>query len=421
MARWRLGLRGALHADGRLIDPAVLDVAAGRIVSVERSDRADVTLDGVLLPALINAHSHLDLAGGGNLPARGSFTDWLLGVGSVRGDARDIDSHAFAEARQQARRGVVAVGDIDASGGTAARARARAGLHGPSFLEIVGVSPDSARRRLADALALAERLGGPAEVGLSPHAPYSVAASVLPEIARAARRAGRPLAMHLAETEEETRYLLHGDGPFQDFLRTIGRGLPFAKPPGCRPIALAAQTGLLAAGCLVVHGNDLDSEDIACLAAHGSSVVYCHGTHSHFERPPHPLAELLAAGVNVSLGTDSALSNTGIDPWGELRRLAVERPDVDPLLLLRCATLGGRIALRLERGPATFESGATADALIVGPAPAQLADNNARGLLAALFADAEPWLTLQAGRLRPAPGHAPASVTALLDTVTGHG
>jgi len=292
-------------------------------------------------------------------------------VGAVRGDARDVEGAAREASAALAAAGVTAVGDIEASGGAATRGRQAARLEGIAYLEIVGVSRESARARLAGALQLVDRLGA-AGAGLSPHAPYSVHADVLPEIARAASRRGLRLAMHLAETPEETRYLLHGDGPFGRLLERIGKGRPFDSPPGVRPVAWADAAGLLAAGCVVVHGNDLDDDDVALLAARGSSVIYCHGTHAHFGRPPHRIADLLAAGVNVALGTDSGLSNRAVDLWDELQRLSADRPDLDPLALLRCATEGGRIALGLEPQAARWRPGSRADALLLAGAPSSL-------------------------------------------------
>src|SRR5207244_2261842 len=113
-------------------------------------------------------------------------------------------------------------------------------------------------------------------------------------IARAARRRGLRLAMHLAESAEETRYLLAGDGPFAEFLQAIGRGRPFESPPRLRPVAYAERAGLLEAGCVVIHGNDLDDDDIGILAARRAPVVYCHGTHAHFGRARHRLLDLHA-------------------------------------------------------------------------------------------------------------------------------
>lgn len=415
----RCTVRAALRADGSVVAPAALTVVGGRTLALEPLAAGESpALDALLLPALVNAHAHLDLAGAQPIPARASFTEWLLGVGAARGDARDVEAAARDEALGLLARGVAAVGDVDASGGRATRGRRGAGLPGRSYLEIVGVGAVSARARLAEALALADRLGDAASLGLSPHAPYSVHAEVLPEIARAALRRGLPLSMHLAETPEETRFLQHGDGPFADFLRTIGRGRPFDAPPRLRPVAYAERAGLLAAGCVVVHGNDLDDGDVELLAARGASVVYCHGTHAHFARPEHPIGRLLARGVNVALGTDSGLSNAGVDLLGELRRLHAGRPDLAPLDVLRCATLGGRRALRLDEGPALLRAGSAADALLLGPAPAD-AERLAPEALAAfaLSPAAGVVATLLGGRVQPGA----AAPSAFLDSAKGHG
>ena len=416
-------MRGALAADGRLLAPACWTVASGRTVSLERGAAAGVpACDALLLPSLVNAHSHLDLAGAPAIPSRGRFTDWLLAVGGVRGDARDVEAEAGREAGGLLRRGVTAVGDIDASAGRATAGRRRAGLEGPSYLEIVGVRAESARARLAESLALLDRLGGGGVFGLSPHAPYSVHGEVLAEIARAAQRRGLRLAMHLAETPEETRYLLSGDGPFEGFLGTIGRGRPFEAPPRLRPVAYADRAGLLRAGCVVVHGNDLDDDDVALLAERRASVVYCHGTHRHFERARHRLVELCAAGVNVALGTDSGLSNAAVDLLAEARRLLADRADVDPLLLLRCATVNGRVALRLDPAPSLFAAGAAADALLLAEPPPNVEAAPPRDVAAWAFSDAaRPVLTLRAGEPVATDGALPAAIVAFLDTVRRHG
>lgn len=415
--RW--SVRAVLRGDGTAGGPACWTVRAGRTAALDDLGAGGTPeLDAVLLPALVNAHAHLDLAGARPLAARASFTEWLLGVGGARGEARDVEAAAQGEAAGLLRRGVTAVGDVDASGGRAVRGRRGAGVGGRSYLEIVGVGEASARARLAESLALVDRLGDAAGLGLSPHAPYSVHAAVLPEIARAARQRGLALAMHLAETPEETRFLLHGDGPFADFLRVIGRGRPFESPPRLRPVAYADAAGLLRAGCVVVHGNDLDGEDVALLAARGASVVYCHGTHAHFERPRHPLAELLAAGVNVALGTDSGLSNAGIDLLAELRRLCAARPDVAALDLLRCATLGGRRALRLDEAPARFEAGGAAEALLLGPAPPDAESAGSRALAEwALSQSAGVLATVCGDRVLPGEAAPPG----FLDTAGGQG
>jgi len=410
-------VRGALDAEGRWISPATWTQRRGRTVSLVAS-RVRPELDVVLLPGLVNAHAHLDLAGSAPIPAGESFADWLIEVGRVRRAARDPGLAAREQAGALGLSGVVSIGDIDASQGCATAGRRAAEVDGCSFLEIVGVPADSARSRLIKALSWVDLLGGRAGFGLSPHAPYSVNERVLPEIARAARRRGLRLAMHLAETEEETRYLLHGDGPFTRLLEAIGRGSPFASPPGLRPVAYARAAGVLEGGAVVVHGNDLDDDDIGHLAATRSVVVYCHGTHMHFQRPRHRLLELRLAGVEVALGTDSDASNDGVDLWRELGRIAHDRPDVPPLVLLRAATLGGRRALGEQAGAALFAPGSRADGLALGAVPDGVESWSAEQVLAwALSGEAPVSATVHAGRWRWADG----SCEPHLDTPPGGG
>jgi len=186
-------------------------------------------------------------------------------------------------------------------------------------------------------------------------------------------------------------------------------------------VGLAAGAGLLAAGCVVVHGNDLDDDDIARLAARGSSVVYCHGTHSHFGRPRHRIGELLDAGVNVALGTDSGLSNRGVDLWAELQRLAADRPDLDPLRLLDCATAGGRKALGLEPEAASWQPGTRADALLLAEPPPTVETWTPRAVASwALSGAAHPAATVHGGRFVLGRS-TPPSLAAFLDAPWAQG
>lgn len=372
---------------------------AGRTVALERRRGGGEPVDAILLPGLVDAHAHLDLGGGARVPATGSFPDWLWAIGGVRGDGRDVEAQARAQARALRARGVVALGDVDAVGGAGHRARRGADLGGRSYLEIVGVHLEGARTALARVLGMIDRSGGVAAgLALSPHASYSVHERVLPEVARAARRRGLPLAMHLAESTEETRYLVHGDGPFVRFLERVGKGSPFSRPPGLRPVAYAEAAGLLAAGCVVVHGNDLDDDDVGRLARVRAPVVYCHGTHRWFDRPPHRWLDLRAAGVDVALGTDSGSSNEDVDMVSEIGRILADRPDVDPLLVLDAATRAGRVALGLDEGACRFEAGSSADAVLVGGVPDDVETLEPRAVVAATFTTGTVLATFRAGR-----------------------
>jgi cytosine/adenosine deaminase-related metal-dependent hydrolase len=96
------------------------------------------------------------------------------------------------------------------------------------------------------------------------------------------------------------------------------------------------------------------------------SLVYCPRTHAYFEHDPYPLAALLAAGVNVAVGTDSRASNPDLDLWEELRYLhrrfgnTVAAADV-----LRMGTLAGATALGIEQDRGSLAAGKAAWLTIV--------------------------------------------------------
>ena len=113
----------------------------------------------------------------------------------------------------------------------------------------------------------------------------------------------------------------------------------------------------------MVHAGCLEPGDAARLAASGAAVAFCPGTHAWFDRPPHPLPDLLAAGVPVALGTDSAASNTGLSTALEMRELRRQFPALPASTVFEIAT-GAHLAR--ARGPfgllaSSLEPGRPAD------------------------------------------------------------
>lgn len=124
---------------------------------------------------------------------------------------------------------------------------------------------------------------------------------------------------------------------------------PTAIPLGTRPLdylQLLAHTSR----ALVVHGNYLSEVERSFLATHADhmSLVYCPRTHARFGHPPYPLAELLAAGVRVALGTDSRASNPDLSVLSELRHAAQQHKSISPGVILFLGTLAGAHALGCE-------------------------------------------------------------------------
>lgn len=371
--------RGAgLLAPLARVDDALLLTRGGRIEAVGpwKSARLPVgtevrDLGSVcLMPACVNAHTHLQLSwlAGRTRWGRG-FTAWLEslipqilaplqeGETARRREAITTACAALAEA------GTHWLGDVGGSAPgalTAVRAAcAAAGLEIRQFCEWFGFAPplvDEVRpwpprcRAEIAADAALEAVCAPGG-----HALYSTG----PDILQAARiwcaRTGRVFSFHLAESPEETELLTRGTGPLRACY--AGTVLPDGwRPPGLRPLAYAASLGLLGPGVLAVHGVQLNGEEIAALAESGAALCLCPRSNHHLGVGVAPVRQLLESGVLLCLGTDGLSSNTDLDVRNEALWLR-EHHDVPSRALVRLLTVNGAAALGFPAGSGTLAPG----------------------------------------------------------------
>jgi cytosine/adenosine deaminase-related metal-dependent hydrolase len=387
-ALWSLRARWVFPVAAPPLENGSVTVEGERIAAVgaagARKPGVDLG-DAAVLPGLVNAHTHLDLSGFRQpVPFAGDFTAWLGAVVAHRRGRppEQVAADVRAGLAQSLARGVTLLGDISAQG-SSWPALAGAPIRSVVFYELLGLPGDRAGRAWADALAWVR--DHPAtdtcRPGLSPHAPYSVRASLFRACAALAGARGLPVATHLAETAAEAELLARHAGPFADFLRGLGAW----EPAGLVPDAAAVlRQSAAVPRLLLAHGNYLDP---AALLPPGATVVYCPRTHAHFGHPPHPFRALLARGARVALGTDSLASNPDLDVLAEARFLHRRDPDFPGDQLLRMATLAGAEALGRAAEAGSLEPGKSADLAVVplGPEAAAGADPYRR-----LLAGAEP-------------------------------
>ncbi len=373
-ARWVLPIASPPVPDGVVVvaggDIAavgtVADVAP-RLAGVEVVDLGDA----VLLPGLVNAHSHLELTALRGLLEGLDFRDWLRMLTVARRDVfdraalRDAALHGLHEGL---RHGITTYADATESGVPLEAMRA-AGVRGIGFLELFGPAPAEAPASLAAARARTEaaRRDDTALVraGVSPHAPYTVSPALFAGVAAWLRDEPLPVAVHLAESPAEVRFVAEGEGPFADRLRE--RGIAVA-PSARSPVALLAETGLLACRPLLIHAIHVDEADLALVADAGATIVHCPVSNAKLGHGIAPLERMLARGIAVGLGTDSVASNDRMDLLGEARQAVllqgIRRALPDALSArdaLRLATLGGAEALGLADRIGSLEPGKAAD------------------------------------------------------------
>jgi aminodeoxyfutalosine deaminase len=373
-------------------------LAVGRPADVDRHEagraRALRTVsrpNAVLIPGLVNAHTHLDLTHIGpqpHDPDRG-FMPWIDMIRT----RRETDPARIAASVQRGIKlslaaGTVAVGDIAGAVRAQMTFQPWQTLRGSrllavSWLEFFGIGKGEIRsgemlERLRGELHAAAAANSRVRIGLQPHAPNTVARSVYARAVEIATTLGHAAAIstHLAESPEEHRFVSEAAGPQRELLESLGLwddSIPADLGRGLHPVRhmepVLAQTPFT-----VAHVNDATDEAIAILAKTGTRVVYCprasayFGAERHFG--PHRYRDMLAAGVCVALGTDSIVnlppeagrlptegsSGRGMSILDEMRFLYA-RDGTNPLDLLRMATSSGAAALGMPTEAFGFTPG----------------------------------------------------------------
>jgi 5-methylthioadenosine/S-adenosylhomocysteine deaminase len=340
---------------GAVYRPGAVDIGPdGRIVYVgpvaspaaSTSDGGEWTVrwvGGLLMPGLVNAHSHSPMTllrgQGEGLP----LDRWLREViwpREARIGPEDVFWGMSLAAAELLRFGVTTTVEMYFHDDLLAQAVDAAGSRCLLTPGVV-VAPGWERfgtwtERIDWTLQLREAYADHPriEVGFGPHSAYALPDEALVAIGEAARATGAPVHVHLAESEHE------GD---ETSARHGGATVP----------QVLAELGLFdVPRVLAAHGVWLTEKDVALLAASEVAVAHCPSSNAKLASGTAGVPALLRAGVRVGLGTDGPASNNDLDMWEEMRLAALlaRQRERDPTVLpaaevLSLATAGGAAAL----------------------------------------------------------------------------
>jgi cytosine/adenosine deaminase-related metal-dependent hydrolase len=369
-ARWVMPVdsapieRGAIliGADGRI-------VAVGPDSAVSRPPDAPAVQfdDAVILPGLINTHTHLELTGfAAQVPER-EFADWIRRLRELK-TTRTTAEYVAAARRGLAEcyaAGVTTVADTGDSGAVI-QVLAEAGGSGVAYQEVFGPHPAQYEESLRGLQERVRELSlyatGRVRIGVSPHAAYTVSGPLFSGVAAWARAEGLPLAVHVAESRAETQFLHSASGPFA--AAWSARGIPLPRSAGFTPVGWLAEHGVLSERCLCIHTVQIDPDDVRQLAESGAAVAHCPLSNLAHGHGVAPLASLLEAGVRVGLGTDSEVSVGRLDLLAEARA-AARQAGLEPDEVLALCTIGGARAIGIEEEAGSLQPGKWADCTVI--------------------------------------------------------
>ena len=366
---------GTGHAAGR----HDIFIEGSDIVGIDETPEgfsADEVIDGsrrLTIPGLINAHTHTYMSMMRNVADDLSFTDWLFGtIEPIENRLEPEDAYwaSLLSQIEMIRSGTTCFNDQQMHIGQTTRAVVESGMRAVICRGLVGGEYDLDERRIREALRERDAFAGCDRLTfrLGPHAPYSCGPGYLRGVAEVAKREGMGVHIHIAEGQVESDNML--------------------RDHGCTPVEYVRDAGIFEMPTIAAHCIRVSESDRAILAENGVSVVTNPASNMKLGNGFAPVPEMVAAGINVCLGTDGAASNNAQNMFREMGLLALIHKGthgtpqcISADEVLDMATRNGAKALGLNTG--SIEVGRKADlALLDLGAPSLTPLNNPVAALA---------------------------------------
>lgn len=301
---------------------------------------------GALLPALVNAHTHLELSCfKDSVSCEQGFGQWVKDLLALRENSTVADMLAGAKLglSEMLDAGTGAICEISSLGLTA-EITADSGMYGLWCREILG--------NLTAGLDVEPaKLSGNVQASLAGHAPHTTSPELITHLKLATERHDRPFYVHLSESDEEMEFIGTGRGPWADFL--LSRRIDFSNwgLPARSPVDYLDSLGVLDERTVGVHVLQADEADLDILAQRRTTVCLCPRSNQALHGLLPDIPAMLARGIRLCLGTDSLASTPTLDLFDEMAFIATNYASVTPLQILQMATIGGASAVsRLMTG-----------------------------------------------------------------------
>jgi aminodeoxyfutalosine deaminase len=354
-------------------------VEEGRISGLGRSAELPagaevVAVDGAIMPGLVNAHTHLELSWmRDQVPPAPSMPQWVERLMALRRTVGHEPAEPIIEAIREARAsGTTLFGDITNTF-AAYEPLFESEMSAAVFRELLGFNAEDPAIPVAAVVQQIAALTPSAKLrpSIVPHAPYSVAPSLMRAIAEASR--GSRISMHVGESAEEIEFLHTGQGAWRELLTRLGVWTDAWQPPRTGPIDYIASCGLVSDRLLAVHGVQLTDDELHTLASAGATLVTCPRSNRWVGAGDPPIDRFYRSGVRVAVGTDSLASVEDLNVFAELKRMRDLAPAVPARQILESATKSGADALGFGSELGTIEPGKRAE-LIAVTVPADTTD-----------------------------------------------
>ena len=326
-----------------------------------QASHTEVLLEHALLPGLINCHTHAAMSLMRGIADDLPLMDWLqqhiwplekqwMNAEFVK-DGSDLAIAEMILGGTTCFNDMYFFPEVTAQQAILAGIRIKVGL---VVIDFPTAWAQTGAEYIEKCLALHEklRLSELCSTAFAPHAPYSVSDAAFKEIKKWSEQLDLPIHIHLHETLHEVESAVAHNG--------------------ITPLQRLQDMGLVNASLIAVHMTQLSDAEIELLATAGAHIVHCPESNLKLASGFSPVAQCLAAGINVALGTDGAASNNDLDMFGEMRTAALlakavsgDATAVSATVALQMATINGAKALGLDKVCGSLSVGKSADVIAI--------------------------------------------------------
>ncbi len=381
-AKWVLPISEEPIEDGAVVidKHRIVEVGAEKDIKEKYEDAEFSNYPhSIILPGFVDLHTHLEYSIFRGVSDDLGFSGWKLQI-ALKSKVLNEDEWQVSSSLgtlEAIQGGITTIADITYSGNSL-DAAVDASLRGRVFYEITGMDRkktdeiiESSRSSVDSLRAIAK--GTKMDVGISPHAPYTVCPPLYQAVSEWAIDEKMQLCTHLSGSKDEYEFVKYGSSVLAGSYREImGWEDLLWHPTGTSPVKYLEQWGVFKADVLAVHCVHVDSMDLDVLQKNDVAIVNCPKCNAKLGMGIAPLAEFRDRGFRLGLGTDSPSSSNSMDMIDEMRiALLLQRGITHSVenspaeAFVKMATIGGAKALRMDNKIGTLERGKEADMIIV--------------------------------------------------------
>jgi len=360
-----------LDAQNTVLEKAAIAIKADTIVAVGPAEKITsqyhaaktiATGNSLMMPGLVNCHTHAAMTCFRGIADDLALMDWLNHY-IFPAEAKNVNPElaywgSLLGAAEMIKSGTTTFCDMYIFEDETARAAKAAGIRcliGEVLFDFPSPNFKTPEEGLAYTRMLAEKWQDDPLVNImiEPHALYTCSRPLLTEVKKLAEDYHLPIGLHLLENAAEKNQL-------ED---KFGEGaVPFLK-----------DIGYLDENLIAFHCVYFSEADMKLFADHGCKVSHNPASNMKLASGVAPIPEMLKAGITVGLGTDGCASNNNLDIIKEMGTAArlhkVARLDptvMDAKTVVRMATIEGAKVLGMEKKIGSLEAGKKADIIIIG-------------------------------------------------------